>query len=183
MKSSKISCQDILYINTYPNEISFEYILQDILLGILGYPENHYISNISYKDILHVILWWNPKGYLVRISHISIHILMRYPVNISCRISCWESWDILKITIYPDEISFLAHQQTQNKCPISANSSAPCTTLLEGPAVQVWACPDAPDRCYGRGETGPNTDSSKIEYPRNSLFSPDKWAPAPPGDR
>ena len=30
---------------------------------------------------------------------------MRYPVNISCRISCWESWDIMKITIYPDEIS------------------------------------------------------------------------------
>jgi hypothetical protein len=26
------------------------------LFGILGYPENHFISNISYKDILHVIL-------------------------------------------------------------------------------------------------------------------------------
>ncbi len=45
--------------------------------------------------------------------------------------------------------SVLAHQKTKNKCPISASSSAPCTTLLEGPAVQVWACPDAPDRFYG----------------------------------
>jgi hypothetical protein len=49
MKSYRISCQDILNINTYPNEISCEYILQDILLGILGYPENHYIS---WWDIL-----------------------------------------------------------------------------------------------------------------------------------
>ncbi len=78
--------------------------------------------------------------------------------------------------------SFMAHQKTKNKCPISANSNAPCTTLLEGPAVQVWACPEAPDRFYGRGKTGPNTDSPKIEYPKNSLFRPDKWAPAPPGD-
>jgi hypothetical protein len=37
----------------------------------------------------------------MRISYISIHILMRYPVNISCMISCLESWDILKITLYP----------------------------------------------------------------------------------
>ena len=56
MISYGISNEDILYINTYPNEISCEYILHDILFGILGYPENHFISNISYKDILHVIL-------------------------------------------------------------------------------------------------------------------------------
>ena len=56
MISYRISFQDILHINTYPNEITCEYILHDILFGILGYPENHFISNISYKDILHVIL-------------------------------------------------------------------------------------------------------------------------------
>ncbi len=31
----------------------------------------------------------------------------------------------------------MAHQKIKNKCQISANSSAPCTTLLEGSAVQV----------------------------------------------
>ena len=28
----------------------------------------------------------------------------------------------------------------------------------------------------------PKTPMLKIEYPKNSLFRPDKWAPATPGD-
>ncbi len=67
--------------------------------------------------------------------------------------------------------SSLVHHKTKNKCPISAHADAPCTTRVEGQVCQVWACPDDPGRFYGRGKTGQNTDSLKIEYPKNSLFS------------
>ncbi len=70
----------------------------------------------------------------------------------------------------------------KNKCLISANANAPCTMLLEGRVGHVWACPDAPGRFCSSGKTGPNTDSLKIQYPKNSLFRPGKWAPAPPGN-
>ena len=78
--------------------------------------------------------------------------------------------------------SSLAHQKTKNKGLISAYAGAPCTQRSGGPVGQVWACPDAPGPFYYRGKTAQNTDSLKIEYPKNSLFRPDKWAPAPPGD-
>ncbi len=57
----------------------------------------------------------------------SIHILMRYPVNISCRISCWESLDILKITIYPNEISLPGRPGQGNR----RGHFAPAELILE----------------------------------------------------
>ena len=78
--------------------------------------------------------------------------------------------------------SSLAHQTSKNNCLISAYAGMPCTTCVKGRVGQVWACPDASGRLYDCGNTGQNTDLLEIEYPKNSLFKPDKWAPAPPGD-
>ncbi len=72
--------------------------------------------------------------------------------------------------------------ETKLNCPISVHSDAPRTTRVEGQVCHVWAFPDDPCRFYSSGKTCHNTDSLKIEYPKNSLFRPDKWAPAPPGD-
>jgi hypothetical protein len=68
----------------------------------------------------------------------------------------------------------------KTNCLISAYAGMPCTTCVKGQVGQVWACPDASGRLYGCGNTGQNTDLLEIEYPKNSLFKSDKWAPAPP---
>ena len=78
--------------------------------------------------------------------------------------------------------SSLAHQTSKKNCLISAYAGMPCTTCVKGRVGQVWACPDASGRLYDCGNTGQNTDLLEIEYPKNSLFKSDKWAPAPPGD-
>jgi hypothetical protein len=78
--------------------------------------------------------------------------------------------------------SSLAHQTSKKNCLISAYAGMPCTTCVKGRVGQVWACPDASGRLYDCGNTGQNTDLLEIEYPKNSLLKPDKWAPAPPGD-
>ena len=74
------------------------------------------------------------------------------------------------------------HPQAINKQLIAARAIVPCTMRVEGRLGKVLAPPEDSGRFYGRGKTGPNTDSVKIEYPKNSWFRPDKRAPAPPGD-
>jgi hypothetical protein len=71
---------------------------------------------------------------------------------------------------------------SKKNCLITAYACMPCTTCVKGRVGQVWACPDASGRLYGCGKTGQNTDLLEIEYPENSLFKSDKWAPAPPDD-
>ena len=76
--------------------------------------------------------------------------------------------------------SSLAHQTSKKNCLISAYAGMPCTTCVKGRVRQLGACPDASGRLYDCGNTGQNTDLLEIEYPKNSLFNSDKWAPAPP---
>ena len=52
----------------------------------------------------------------------------------------------------------------KNKCLIYANVIVSGTIIAGGQLGQVLACPEYPGRFYGRGKTGPDTDSSrKIE--------------------
>ena len=78
--------------------------------------------------------------------------------------------------------SYLEPQTSKTNGLISANADVPCTTRVEGQVGQVWDCPDGSGRFYSCGKTGQNTNFLKIEYPKNSLFGPDKWAPAAPWD-
>ena len=80
-------------------------------------------------------------------------------------------WGHLWHTRYPKTIVWLQHTQVLHVQRAS-----------KGQVGQVWACPDASGRLYGCGKTGQNTDLLRMEYPKNSLYKPDKWAPAPPGD-
>ena len=47
----------------------------------------------------------------------------------------------------------------KNKCLIYANVIVSGTSIAGGQLGQVLACPEYPGRFYGRGKTGPDTDS------------------------
>ena len=53
----------------------------------------------------------------------------------------------------------LMHPPGKNKYLISAHASGSCTMLAGGRFGKVLACPEHPGGFYGRGKTGPNTDS------------------------
>ena len=58
----------------------------------------------------------------------------------------------------------LMRPQAINKYLIYANAIVSGTMVVGGQMFKVLACPEYPCRFYGRGKTGPNTDSSrKIE--------------------
>jgi hypothetical protein len=53
------------------------------------------------------------------------------------------------------------HHQAINKHLISAHAIVSCTMLVEGQLGKVLAWREDPGSFYGRGKTGPNTDSSR----------------------
>ena len=54
------------------------------------------------------------------------------------------------------------HPQAINKHLIAVHAIVPCTMRVQGRLGKVLALTDDLGRFYGRGKTGPNTDSLKV---------------------
>ena len=84
--------------------------------------------------------------YAYTYTYMHIHAHTHRPQVIKKSQKCWRG-------------ASLMHPPGKNKYLISAHASGSCTMLAGGRFGKVLACPEHPGGFYGRGKTGPNTDS------------------------